>query len=251
MSKSMCGIVLTGVIGLFSLIGIMCNGFLENRYKKKLSDFIFGMVFSILTMIILIYLIPAVYNYLGFKKLHYLFIFFCLGYIMLKIISSYTNNTSSDKLSKKELPLNYVYLGNILLISFIFYNIIRGTEVYVSANNIIKEAIEATISISIINCTMGFILFYLINQQKSVKIMTGLKLFIYILTPLIGSIIMSFIGIYSNALYLGCSISILIGMFAFILVNEIILKLTSCKNRKNTIIGIVLGTIIITISCLI
>ncbi len=251
MSKGMCGIVLTGVIGLFSLIGIMCNGFLENRYKKKISDFIFGMIFSILTMIILLYLIPDVYNYLGFRKLHYLFIFFCLGYIILKIISNYSNNTSSEKLSKKELPLNYMYLGNILLIAFIFYNIMIGTEIYVSANNIMKEAIDETIKISIIDFIIGFILFYLINQQKSFRSITTLKLSSYILAPLIGSIIMSFIGIYGNALCLGSIISILIGMFAFILVNEIILKLTSCKNRRNTIIGIVFGSIIIAISYLI
>ena len=34
MSKGMCGIVLAGVIGLFSLIGVLSNGFLENRHKK-------------------------------------------------------------------------------------------------------------------------------------------------------------------------------------------------------------------------
>ena len=211
-------------------------------------DFVFGIIFSVLTMMILLYLIPMVYNSLGFKKIHLLFIFFCLGYVILKIISSYTNNTSNDKLSKKELPLNYVYLGNILLITLIFYNVMLGTEIYVSANNVIGDAVSETISMSIINFVLGFILVYLVNQQKSSKVMTSLKMALFILTPLVGSIIMTFVGIHSNALFIGSTFSIFMGMFAFILVSEIIFKLTRCKNKKYTIFGIILGSLVIAIS---
>ncbi len=248
MSKAMCGIVLAGVIGIFSLIGILCNYFIDNKHKKLLNDFIFGLLFSSLTLIILLYLIPNIYSYLGFIHLFLVFILLVFGYLFLKLLSNYFY-PYDNKLSKKEMIFNYQYIGIFLLIIFSIYNIVMGFQLYGTAIKNINNAISLTISMIVINFIIGFVMYFLVNQKSD---MYKIKKFlpIYIITPIIGSITMLFLNKNINNIIIGCLNSFILGMIIFLLLTEIIIKISKCKNKKITIYGIIVGAILVGASCI-
>ncbi len=248
MNKELSSLILTGTIGLFSLIGIAINGFFGSKNRKKIVDFIYGALFSVITMITLIYLMPEIYNCLGFKQLYLSFIFLGVGYITMKVVSKYYDLPKKEKRTKKEMIKTDNYIATMLLLVFAFYNLIVGLEIYSTILANMEKGIQQVIITSFKNSFIGFLFFYLLNQENISKTKKRIAILSFTFTPLIGNIFMLCINKTSNATILGCSFSLIVGMFLFILVTEIIANIKKSKNKKSAILGLVIGTIWIAIS---
>lgn len=251
MNKVMSSIILTGVIGLFSLIGIFLNGFFEEKNRKKMNDFIYGALFSIISMIIIIYLMPEVYNCLGFKHLYLFLIFLVIGYFIMKILNRYYDLPNKTKRTKKDMVKADIYVASMLVLIFSIYNLVIGLEIYSTMLASMNEGIHQVIIASFKNIFIGFIIYYLINQESASKLKKIASILLFVLTPLFGNILMICINKTSNALFLGSSFSLIIGMLLYILVTEIISNIKRCKNKNNTIIGIIIGAVLMAISYII
>lgn len=240
MSKSICSIVLSLGLLIFTLIGCFSTYLFEQKKLNKRIDFILAVLFSFIIMLSVFYLFPEVYHCLGFKHLYLFFIFLVIGVIIMRIIDHYLPGHDNNKLTKKEQKKNYVHIAVMCSIIFILYNFIIGMELYNTILISTSETVQITIDLSIRNIIFTFFLYILLNQDNLAKWRKGLLIFLLGISSLLGTILMIIINI-SNAIVSGIFFSTIMGMAIYFVVYELYRKVIKNIKKKQTIYGIIFG----------
>lgn len=250
MNKSISCLILSMVLLLFILIGCFSTYLFNKKKLKKKIDFILGSLFSITIMLEVLYLFPEVYNCLKFKYFYLFLIFFVVGFIIMKVVDNYLPNHDNNKLTRKELKNNYVHIAIMISIILTAYNIIIGMELYNTILKSTSEAANLTVSISIRNVVLTFLIYSLLIQGRISKSKKALPVILLGLANVIGTIIMILINT-SNAVVSGILFSTIMGMFLYFIIYELYRKVI--KNIKNgqTIGGIIFGIVLILICSII
>ena len=238
---------ITFLLGVFILIGTIISFFI--RKQEKVLDFIFAFALSLLSMLIIIDLLPEIIEHLGITYIYLFLLFGMLGLLAFKIIDDFIPLHEDHKLTKNEVKGNYVHIGFLATFALIIHNIVEGMAIYLSACNNISLGLVMSIGVGLHNIPLGIIITTTLRvsdaKNKDYIILLG-SLF---LSSFIGGLIPYLLNLNSvSDTVIGSLLSLTLGMLLYIIIFELWPKIIKSKNKKVTIMGIILGIVLLLLS---
>ena len=242
------GLILTLIAGLFFLIGGLIS--LKVKNKDKLNAFSIALALVIIINLLAMDLIPEILELLedyDFSfKIMIILIFGLLGIFLLKIldffIPDHHHEHHDNEIDKKEHISHIKHIGTLTLISLILHNLLEGFAIAGMSLNDYKIGLMVCISVALHNIPLGTTIFSSIDIRKNKLLVTILTL-----SSFIGGLIFFIIGDISTLVLAIISI-ITLGMLIYISLMELLTELLKNRKKKETIIGLLTGVIIIVIS---
>lgn len=242
------GLILTLIAGLFFLIGGLIS--LKVKNKDKLNAFSIALALVIIINLLAMDLIPEILELLedyDFSfKIMIILIFGLLGIFLLKIldffIPDHHHEHHDNEIDKKEHISHIKHIGTLTLISLILHNLLEGFAIAGMSLNDYKIGLMVCISVALHNIPLGTTIFSSIDIRKNKLLVTILTL-----SSFIGGLIFFIIGDISTLVLAIISI-IILGMLIYISLMELLPELLVNRKKKETIIGLLTGVIIIVIS---
>lgn len=247
MSKSNCGLILTFALSIFMLIGCLL-AFIVDHKKSKVMDFILGLAFSVIIMLVLTDLLPEMYECLGFRYFYLFLIFLVVGFLVLRGLDHYIPDHDDHKLTKKEEKNNYIHIGIVSSIALVLHNIIEGMAVYSTTLSNSNAAVLMSIGIGLHNVPLGMVIASVLYQDNQSKKKTVVIIFLLSLSTFVGGLMMSGFHSIVSGVVTGCLLSITIGMLSFIAFNELLPRVQKSKDKKASLYGVLLGIVLLVIS---
>lgn len=239
------GLLTTLLLGVFIIIGALIA--LLIKKKDKVVDFSLGLAFSIIIMLILTHMLPETIESLGLKHIYLFIIFVVVGYMILKLLDHFVPDHDDDGkgMDHHELRENLIHIGVITSIALVLHNIIEGMAVYSTVLSDAKLGLAVTTGIGFHNIPLGMVIagtFYQSNENIYKSI---LSILFVSLSTFFGGLIMFFLGLGEiSPIVSGILLSVTLGMLIFISITELLPRIINTKNKKVTIIGIIVGIII-------
>ena len=242
------GLILTFIAGLFFLIG----GFiaLKVRNKDKLNVFSIALAFVIIINLLInelfLEILELLEGYdLGFKIILIL-LFSVIGILLLKIldlfIPAHHHDHHDDEVDKKEHNSHIKHIGTLTLIGLMLHNLLEGFAIAGMTLSDFKIGLMVSLSVALHNIPLGTHIFSSIDMRKNKILALALTL-----SSLVGGLIFFLIG--NISLFVLAIISIItFGMLIYISIVELLPEILSNLKKKEAIIGVVTGIIIVVIS---
>ena len=245
------GLILTLITGLFFLVGGLISSKVKN--KDKLNAFSISLALIIMLNLLVVDLVPEIFELLeGYDlsfKIMIVLIFSILGILVLKIldffIPDHHHEHHDNEIDKKEHISHIKHIGTLTLISLVLHNLLEGFAIAGMTLNDLKIGLMVCISVALHNIPLGTHIFSSIDMKKNKLLVACLTL-----SSFIGGLIFVFIGDLSN-LVLATITIITLGMIIYIALFELLPELITNRKKKETILGLVTGLIIIIISLII
>ena len=242
------GIILTFIAGLFFLIGGLIS--LKVKNKEKLNAFSISLAIVIIINLLIMDLIPEILELLdGYDlsfKILIILIFAILGIAILKLLDFFIPDHHHDhhdnETNQEEHTSHIKHIGTLTLISLILHNFLEGFAIAGMTLNDYKIGLMVCLSVALHNIPLGTHIFSSIDIKKNKLLVLSLTL-----SSLVGGIIFLIIGDISS-LVLAIISLITLGMLLYILFMELLPELLVNLRKKETIIGLITGIIIILIS---
>ena len=242
------GLILTLIAGLFFLVGGLIS--LKVKNKDKLNIFSIALALVIIINLLARELIPEIFelleNYdLKFKILC-IIVFGLLGILILKVldffIPDHHHEHEDNEIDKTEHISHMKHIGTLTLISLILHNLLEGFAIAGMTVNNLEIGFMVCISVALHNIPLGTHIFSSIDMKKSKLLVTSLTL-----SSFVGGLIFLFLGEISNLVLAIISI-ITLGMLIYISLIELLPELWHNIKKKEAIIGLLSGIIIVIIS---
>ncbi len=244
-------VILTLIAGLFFLLG----GLISKKFKNKevLNHFSIALAFIIMLNLIFTDLIPETLEllekYKTSSRIFMIISFIILGILILKIldffIPDHHHEHHAEEKNIKEHISHEKHIGTLTVISLILHNVLEGFAIFGLSLNDFKLGIMICISVALHNIPLGTHIFSSLSLNKNKGLISILTL-----SSLIGGIIFLIVGEISNLL-LAIITCITLGMLIYIEIFELLPEMIHSIKKKETIIGLIVGLIILGISLLI
>ena len=249
MSKESIGLLITFILGLFILLGAIIA--IVVGKKKKIIEYSLGLALGVIVTLIITDLLPEVIENLKLSKIYIGIIGLLVGYVLLKLLDYFIPDHGDESHSKNETQNNLIHIGIITSVALIIHNIIEGMAVYttaITANT--SLVIGMTLGVGFHNLPLGMVIASSIYQTNKSKSKTIISLIAVSISTFIGGLIVYLFHIDNiEGVIAGLLLSITLGMLLFIVIDELIPRTLSIKDKKTAIIGILSGVIILLISC--
>ena len=249
MSKESIGLLITFILGLFILLGAIIA--IVVGKKKKIIEYSLGLALGVIVTLIITDLLAEVIENLKLSKIYIGIIGLLVGYVLLKLLDYFIPDHGDESHSKNETQNNLIHIGIITSVALIIHNIIEGMAVYttaITANT--SLVIGMTLGVGFHNLPLGMVIASSIYQTNKSKSKTIISLIAVSISTFIGGLIVYLFHIDNiEGVIAGLLLSITLGMLLFIVIDELIPRTLSIKDKKTAIIGILSGVIILLISC--
>lgn len=227
------------LFGLTILLGTIMV--LLKRDSKVISEISISMAFSVIILLVIFELIPHASEHIDYVGM---ILWILIGLIILKILDLFLpNHHHSDETG------HIHHIGIVASIALVLHNIIEGMAFYSSLSSSSHLGILLGIGIGLHNIPMGMVIgTTLYKSNKSIK-KTILISFLISLSTFAGGLL---IHLFSNNItdyFIGIMLSLTIGMLIYIGIFEIGHHLKH-QNKKNTIIGLIIGILVFILSLL-
>lgn len=242
---------MTIIVGVFILIGSVI--FLLSRRNDKIVDFSISMAFGVIISLVCIELAPEAYELLTDNikyPLNILLILFfgVLGIIILKILDTFIPDHDLESDSEEDKKENLYHIGIMASIALILHNLIEGMTIYITASSSLDLGILITLGVGLHNIPMGLIVTSTLYDTTKDKKKTIILLIIIALSTFMGGIIMMLLSKFITDVLLGILLCITLGMLVYICLFELIPELRHSKNKKVSVMGMVLGVLVFLLS---
>lgn len=240
------GLLITLVLGLFIVVGAIITFVSKNN--NKFVNFSISLAFSVMVMLMFVDLIPEIKEiFIGsfgtVWGIAVALIGIICGIFVLKLLDMFIPDHEGHE--KDELQ----HIGLISSIALILHNIIEGMAVYTAVNNSIESGILISLGVGLHNIPLGMVItstFYKANNN--IKKTWSIIILVSLSTFLGGIIMLLLSGILVNEIILGILLSVTMGMLIYISIFELLPKMIEMKNKKLTILGIIIGIILILVT---
>lgn len=250
MDYKIVGLLVTLILGMFILIGSIIS--FCSKSKDKYVDFSISLAFGVMLMLIFLDLIPEIAESLRMSKIYLFILFVILGYVLLKVLDHFIPDHDAHKNTKKEVSNNLVHIGILSSIALVIHNIIEGMAIYSTVLISASTALVSMIGVGAHNIPLGMVITTTLYQNNNSKSKTLFIILLLSISTFIGGLIMYFLNSSAvNEMTVGILLSITVGMFIYILLNELYPKLKQKDNRKIKILGLIFGIAIIILTSLI
>ena len=242
-------LLITLGLGIFIIVGALITFLSKNN--KNFVYFSISLAFAVMVMLMFVDLIPEVkeifISELGFG----LGIFIALigivgGIIILKVLDFFIPDHHHDhhdnEKNKKEHISHMRHIGTLTLISLILHNLLEGFAIAGNTANNMDLGFMICLSVALHNIPLGTTIFSSLDIKKNKLLVLSLTL-----SSLLGGLIFLIIGNIS-LLALAIISIITMGMLMYIAILELLPELWQNITKKETIIGLFTGLIIIIIA---
>lgn len=247
MKRYEIGLITTLLLGIFIIIGALI-GLLANK-KSKVVEFSLGLAFGVIVTLIITDLLPEIFETLGFRYVYIWIIGMVAGFLILKILDHFIPDHHEHKMSNKEANENLVHIGVMTSLALILHNIIEGMAVYSSCLSDASFGVALTLGIGFHNIPLGMVIsssFY--HSTKNFK-KTMFTVLLVSLSTFLGGAVMYLLKLTEiSSMLLGILLSITLGMLIFIVVDELLPRISDIKNKKISYIGIIVGVTLLILS---
>lgn len=244
------GLVLTMIVGLSIILGTII--ILKMKNNEKVISVSVSIAFGVMISLIVFDLLPEAFELieyeLGIKKILIILGLSLVGVFILKIFDLFIPNHGHNHKHSHDEEEHLYHIGIVSSIALVLHNVIEGMALYSTAITSVSLGWLLALGIGLHNIPLGMVIasaFYLRN--KSVRKTLVISFFISMSTFLGGFImyIINLNGNYINDYYLGVLICITLGMIFYIAIFELLPKIIEDKNKKISVIGIIIGISII------
>ena len=225
--------------------------FVLDKKKNKIMDYILSLALSVIVMLIITDLLPETLEILNIKKLYLFLIFVCLGYTILKVLDNYIPDHDDNKIEKAKMNNNLIHIGIVSSVALSIHNMIEGMAIYGTCINDKTTAILMSIGVGLHNIPLGMVIASTLYQGNKSKKKTALIILSLSLSTFLGGLIMFLLGNMIKDTVIGILLSLTIGMLLFIIIDELLPRIHKSKNKKEKVLGIITGIILLLISTLI
>ena len=233
--------LLTIIAGLSTIIGYFIIFIKAN--KEKIIAFSLSFSSSVMITISLIDLIPSSFNYLN----NYVLFFKILLFLFFFIIGIYLSYFISHRIDNKKNSLKKI--GIITMFTIILHNIPEGIITFMVSGVNISLGIKLAIAIGMHNIPEGISIAIPLYYGNNNKLKTFIVVLIAGLSETLGAIIcFLFLKDYINNFIIGITFAFISGMMLNISIRDLLPESLKYKKKKITIIGFLLGIIVILIS---
>ena len=245
------GIILTLIAGLFFLVGGIIS--LKVKNKDKLNHFSIALALVIIINLLVMDLIPEVFELLDSYDLSFkILIILIFGILCILILNGldffipdHHHEHHDNESNKKEHISHLKHIGTLTLISLILHNLLEGFAIAGLTFNNFEMGIMICISVALHNIPLGTTIFSSIDIKKNKLLVLSLTL-----SSFIGGLFFLLIGEISS-LVLAIISTITLGMLIYIAFMELLPELYQNIKKKETILGLLTGIVLIVISMLI
>lgn len=234
---------ITLLAGLFFLVGAIIA--IRGKNKKGLIDFSIGMAFSVMILLLASDIVPEVLELLGERRI-FMYIFIVIGIVMLKLIDMLVPHHDHDA-EKKHHERHLQHIGLISSLALIIHNVIEGIGIYNIALLDSKMGLLMAIGVGLHNIPFGIEITATLNETKKNTREVIMSILILTLSTALGAGIMMIFGSISS-FTLGSLMSLTIGMIVYLIIFELLVELSNSKNRKYSVIGLIVGVIFMVIN---
>ncbi len=239
------GLLITLVLGVFIIVGAVIT--FASRNNERFVEFSISLAFSVMIMLMLVDLIPEIRETFvikyDIKGLIIALISIVAGIIILKILDIFIPEHDG----KKKEELNHI--GLISSIALVLHNIVEGMAVYSAVNNSLKTGLLISIGVGLHNIPLGMVITSTFYKASNDKQKTWLIIAMVSLSTFVGGLITMFLGgLLTSELLSGILLCITLGMLIYISIFELLPRIMEMKKKRNAIIGISLGIILILIT---
>lgn len=247
MERYKIGLITTLLLGIFIVIGALI-ALLANK-KSKIVEFSIGLAFGVIVTLIITDLLPEIFETLGFRYIYVWLIGMVAGFLILKIFDNFIPDHHEHKMSKEESNENLVHIGVMTSLALVLHNIIEGMAVYSSCLSDASFGIALTLGIGFHNIPLGMVIsssFY--HSTKNFK-KTIITVLIVSLSTFLGGFVMYLLKLTEiSSMLLGVLLSLTLGMLIFIVIDELLPRISDIKNKKISCIGILVGVALLVLS---
>ena len=242
----MFGILLTLLSGLSILIGTIIAYILKN--SKKLTEFSISLATGVMGALLVIELIPESIellkeSYSITKSILIIIISSLLGITILKLLDTFIPDHDHDENINNE---NLFHIGLVSSVALILHNLIEGMAIYSATLTDKSIGILLTLGICLHNIPLGIMITSTLSKTNKKK--TILMIFVISISTLLGGILMFSLNGIINDIVRGVLLAITGGMILYIITFEFLPEIRTIKNKKTSIISILIGIIIFLIT---
>lgn len=242
------GLLFTLLLGLFILMGTGIVFLTKNN--DKFVQFSLSLALGVMVTLIGIDLLPEVIEIMSsvFDKGYSIIItilFVLIGIIGLKVLDKFIPDHDEDGELDND---NLHHIGIVSSIALVLHNIIEGMAIYSTFVSSFKLGLMICIGVCLHNIPLGMVItstFYKYNNSKKKTILISLLIS---LSTFLGGIIMYLLSSFISELLLGILLSITLGMVLYIVIFELLPHVIESKYKKISILGCLLGVILMLIS---
>ena len=241
-------LLLTLLVGLFILGGTLIG--MYTTHNKKFVDFSIGGAFGVIIALIILELVPEAYNHLNlssnWRTIALMIIISAIGFLGMNIFIPHHEHESEHGHKHKDDTCHNEHLGHVGILATLalfLHNIIEGMTLYATSTASISAGYLLCVGIGLHNIPIGIVVANTMKNKRNSLIAT----IILVLSSFVGGIIMSLISPVSEFI-IGILISLTIGMMIYLCIIELLSQIIHSNNKKMTILGIIIGLILIFIS---
>lgn len=242
------GLLLTLALGLFIILGALIVFLTKNN--DKFVQFSISLAFGVMLMLIALDLFPEAYEVIDTGNIIYNILYIVIGasigFVFLKILDHFIPDHHDDPDDHHDDDKNLKHIGLVSSIALVLHNIVEGMAIYLLVTSDLHAGLMGCIGIGLHNIPLGMVIastFYKSNhdKKKTIFIILGISL-----STFVGGLFIHLFDL-SNMLDLleGISLTLTIGMLAYILIMELLPKIIRSKDKKITVCGIIIGFLLL------
>ena len=242
---------LTFVLGFFILSGAFVVFMTKNN--EKLIHFSISIAFGVMVALVILELFPEAKELITPLKpapFNYFMIigFALIGLMLLKILDLFIPDHDADN-SKKGKMKNYYHVGYVASAALVLHNIIEGMALYSTARSSAKLGLLMALGIGLHNIPLGMVIASMLYHSNNDKKKTFIQIGLISISTFVGGLLMEMMSSHIlTDIRLGMLLSITLGMIIYITLFELLPHILEMKDKKLSIIGIILGIVILFIS---
>ena len=247
--KSLIAILFSVLAGLFMFVGMII--IFKSKNNKKIESFSIALGLIVLLFLGLVHILPESIELLNNKfitlqSIAFIFLMSLVGYAFLKVLDKFMPDHNHSN-SKKNLK----HIAYVTSIALFLHNIVEGMSLYATTVASIKTGFIYLFGIGCHNVALGMTLTGQIYKEKTSKKETYKLIGFLVLANLIGALISYVFNVYfEKSFALGVVLSITFGMLVYIILYELIPSFRESKDKKEKVIGIVIGAILMLLTLL-
>ena len=248
------GLLVTLGLGIFIVLGATFVFITKNN--RGFVNFSMSLAFSVIIMLLVVDLGPELYE-IFFEEMTFVSITIVtgsivIGYIILGILDKFMpdHGHHHDHEHKHDVHCNnnhgLAHVGIVSAIAVVLHNIIEGMAVYSIVEESFKSGILLAFGIGLHNIPMGMIIASTLYESTRSNKKTIFIIFITTISTFVGGIIMFTLGNeFISETIEGILIGITTGMLIYIAFRELLSNILENKLKKETVIGLLMGTLLI------
>lgn len=230
-------IFITLLSGLSFFIGYLITKLIKD--EKKLITFSVGFSFTIILGLIFTDLLPECLEFTNNKLI--ILGFVILGILLLKVLDLFIPDHKHEHTKKKD---HMEHIGLISTLALFIHNVIEGTAIYTATLSSVSIGLFTSLGVSFHNIPLGIQISSLVkNKKEKLTLLTILSL-----SSILGVIILKLFKITLSSYISGILISITLGMLIYIAFFELLCEVKENIKKKELLIGIITGIVLILVS---